>query len=160
MYSSATVANYFLDKASAEARAITPMQLIKLVYIAHGWHLAYLDSPLIAEPVCAWKYGPVIESLYHDVKKYGSNAVTAKIPAMFFGSGAQIDETTASLLDAVWSTYARYSGIQLSAMTHQPGTPWDIAWKNGLGRKNVPISNDLIKQHYSELRHARQRQAS
>jgi|GEM_PF-5349088 len=37
-YSPSVIANYFLDRASKEGRAVTPMQLLKLVYIAHGWH--------------------------------------------------------------------------------------------------------------------------
>ena len=37
MYSSITVANYFLKKAWSEETDLTQMQVLKLVYIAHGW---------------------------------------------------------------------------------------------------------------------------
>jgi len=52
------VANYLIGKAQSEGRSITPMQLIKLVYIAHGWTLGLYDQPLIGEQVEAWTYGP------------------------------------------------------------------------------------------------------
>jgi hypothetical protein len=33
----AAIANYFIDKALEDDRELTPMKLIKLVYLAHGW---------------------------------------------------------------------------------------------------------------------------
>ena len=153
-YSPTTIANYFLEKASHEGRAVTPMQLIKLVYIAHGWHLGYLDAPLINEQVQAWKYGPVIKSLYDRVKPYGRGAVQGLLPVSPFPwmIDAPLDDTTRSLLEAVWSNYAGYSGVQLSAMTHLDNTPWSIAWNQQGGRNMyfAPIDDSLIKQHYRE----------
>ena len=52
------------------------MKLIKLVYIAHGWHLALENGKsLISEAVMAWKYGHVINSLYQKLKRYGSQDI-------------------------------------------------------------------------------------
>lgn len=149
-YSTAKVANYFLDKASSEGRALTPMQLLKLAYIAHGWNLGYQRGPLFDEPVEAWQYGPVISSLYHRIKSFGSGAVTSKVPESFFASSAPIDPTTMSLLDAVWNAYSGYSGLQLSTMTHRSNTPWDITWKQSNGARGAVIDNNLIKRHYEE----------
>ncbi|WP_369210846.1 Panacea domain-containing protein [Xylella fastidiosa] len=67
-YSPATIANYFLQRASKEGRALTPMQVLKLVYIAHGWHLGFRKEPLIDESVEAWRHGPAIRSLYNKIK--------------------------------------------------------------------------------------------
>jgi len=52
------------------------MQLIKLVYIAHGWTLGLYNQPLIGKQVEAWTYGPVIPSVYHDFKHYGRDPIT------------------------------------------------------------------------------------
>jgi uncharacterized phage-associated protein len=150
-YSPTTIANYFLDRASQEARALTPMQLIKLVYIAHGWNLGYFDRPLIQEKVQAWKFGPVIESLYQQVKRFGSSAVAGRIGAHLPWMPAQaIDETTKSLLDHVWDSYRGFSGLQLSQMTHQPGTPWDNVWNTQGGSQfmGAEIDNEEIRAHY------------
>lgn len=153
-YSPATIANYFLNKASEESRALTPMQLLKLVYIAHGWSWGYFDRPLINETVQAWRYGPVIQSLYDKLKRYGSGAVTAPVqtgpfPWMF---DSEVDPSTAQLLDHVWSNYAGYSGLQLSAMTHQENTPWSIAWNQQGGKDALfaVINDQIIRQHYKE----------
>lgn len=148
-YSPAAIANYFLDKASHEGRALTPMQLLKLVYIAHGWNLGYQRGPLFGEQVEAWQYGPVIRSLYHSIKHYGSGAVTSKI-SDYFAPTQSVDPTTASLLDAVWQGYSHYSGLQLSTLTHQPNTPWDITRKASQGARDAVIDNAVIKRHYEE----------
>jgi uncharacterized phage-associated protein len=155
-YSPATVANYFLDKASQEARALTPMQLIKLVYIAHGWHLGYFGQPLINEQIQAWKYGPVVESLYQRLKHYGSGAVREPVRDGPFRwsvpSPEQITGSTAELLDSVWKHYAQFSGVQLSAMTHLAGTPWYQAWHEQGGRSQsfALVNDEIIKRYYKQ----------
>ena len=71
-YDAATVANRFIELAESDSgRRLTPMQLIKLTYIAHGFSLAIKNRPLLDESVEAWRYGPVIPSLYRKLKSYG-----------------------------------------------------------------------------------------
>ncbi|MEB1529858.1 Panacea domain-containing protein [Xanthomonas sp. WHRI 7945] len=163
-YSPSTVANYFLEKASQEGRALTPMQLIKLVYIAHGWHLGYMGQPLINEQVQAWKYGPVIKSLYDRVRQFGSGAVQGLLSFSPFPWQVEtkVDATAANLLDSVWKSYAGFSGVQLSAMTHMDNTPWSIAWHQQGGRNMnfAPIDNALIKEHYQAKIREMQAQAA
>ncbi|MFZ6696796.1 Panacea domain-containing protein [Stenotrophomonas acidaminiphila] len=153
-YSPATIANYFITRALKEMRGVTPMQLLKLVYIAHGWHLGYTGAPLINEKVQAWRYGPVIKSLYDKVRKFGRGSVGELLHAgaLPWATNAEVDENTASLLDSVWNSYARFSGLQLSEMTHQPGTPWSIAWHEQGGRDMyfAPIDDELIRKHYAD----------
>lgn len=150
-YSPGTVANFFLDRASQEGRAITPMQLLKLVYIAHGWHLGYYGSPLINEQVQAWRHGPVIHSLYKQLKQYGSGAVSAPVSTGAFPWAREsISPQAEQLLESVWKNYSGFSGVQLSNMTHMEDTPWSIAWHQQGGKSMyfAPITDDLIEAHY------------
>lgn len=144
------VANYFIEKSAASGVSVTPMKLLKLVYIAHGWSLGLLNRPLIAEPAQAWKYGPVIESLYQGFRRYGDTRIpgSATVPHAALSS----DPIVTQLLDQVWAKYSPLSGGQLSSLTHQPGTPWYIVWheQGGKNRLNAPIPNSLIEQHYKE----------
>lgn len=48
------VANYFIEKSIESGNSVSPLQLIKLVYIAHGWTLALYKRPLINETVEVW----------------------------------------------------------------------------------------------------------
>jgi uncharacterized phage-associated protein len=74
-YSPLAIANYFIELAKKKDKFITPMKLQKLVYFAHGWCLALSDEPLIDEKIEAWKYGPVVTSLYHEFKRYGNDGI-------------------------------------------------------------------------------------
>lgn len=38
------IANYFIELAHKESKDIRPLKLMKLVYIAHGYILAMLDT--------------------------------------------------------------------------------------------------------------------
>ena len=152
-YSPFRIARYFIEKAAASSKPLTPMQLIKLVYIAHGWNLALskakVPEPLITECIQAWKYGPVIESLYHAFKHRGNSSIP-KEDAEGFPS-EEIDPWTSGLLDKVWEKYGNLTGVRLSALTHQEGTPWHDVWEKEGGKdcKRKLIKNEKIREFYS-----------
>lgn len=153
--SSESIANYFIQKSFEEGVNLTQMKLLKLVYIAHGWHLGYFDQPLISDAVQAWQYGPVIPKLYRKISKYGRRTIDALIEGYGVICDGQQEntpphESTIPLLNKVWETYSGLSGIQLSTMTHQNDTPWHYAWIEAKGSpySGTIISNELIRQHY------------
>lgn len=100
MHDPKAVANYILDCGKEDGETLSPMKLIKLVYLAHGWNLGLTGEPLITEHVQAWRYGPVIPSIYHDFKEYGNQVVTryARWPEWANGVAAFVSPqlTTAS----------------------------------------------------------------
>jgi uncharacterized phage-associated protein len=53
-FDSKAVANEFLKLAEQDGVKLSPMKLLKLVYFAHGWHLALKGEPLLNERVEAW----------------------------------------------------------------------------------------------------------
>ena len=140
------------------------MKLLKLVYLAHGWHLGFTEDDLISEAVEAWKYGPVVKSVYHEFKKYGDekiNQLASRLQVInsdeiiFKNIIPEVDRAssrTIKLLDLVWNSYNGYTGLELSSITHQPGSPWDIVYNQGggKGRLSVPIPNDIIKDYYKD----------
>lgn len=148
MYKADQIASYFLEKYGAIGN-ITPMKLIKLVYISHGWYLGLTDQALIAENPEAWKYGPVIPSLYQRFKIYKNNPIIWTNNPNYSTGNPSLDQ----FLDRIWSVYGQYSGTELSAKTHMPGTPWDKTW-NDLKKQNrssLQISDFDIKNHYKQL---------
>ncbi|HBN9709425.1 DUF4065 domain-containing protein [Pseudomonas aeruginosa] len=155
MLPSEAVANYFIQKSFDKGVPLTQMKLLKLVYIAHGWHRAYFSKNLINDAVEAWKYGPVIPDLYQKIKHYGRGQINAPIDSYGVAGDERNslpDENTLLLLDKVWDTYSRFSAVQLSAMTHQPGTPWDQVWRDSGGDNysGALIPNELVEQHYKQ----------
>lgn len=144
MYNPITIANYFIKKHSDDP-TLTPMKLIKLTYIAYGWYLALSEGKsLVNEKPQAWDLGPVIPSLYHNLKKYGGKRVTE--PVLIQKNEVILDDD-AYFLDFIWDRYGKYDGIHLSAITHTQGTPWSITYPKGY---NLQIPDDLIRNHYQD----------
>jgi uncharacterized phage-associated protein len=152
-YSAKAVANYFLELAEANGEALSPMKLQKLIYFAHGWHLALYNEPLINEPIYAWKFGPVITSVYHEFKKFGYSPITGTAidddeDGVWLPSIPREDERTRGLLKRVWDVYRKFTAVQLSNMTHAPDTPWRTTWERGEGMPELRIDNGLIRENF------------
>lgn len=145
MYDSRVVANRFLELAQERNDTLTPMQVLKLVFIAHGWTLGLLGRPLIRDEVEAWQYGPVIPALYRAVSRFRSQPVEGPLPAP--NQALPIDER--GIVDQVYDIYGQRSGPALSRLTHLPNSPWSLTYKPG--SFGLVISNDLIEDHYARL---------
>lgn len=139
------------------------MKVIKLTYIAHGWHLGLRQRPLINEQVQAWKYGPVINSVYEAFKKFGGNPIPAQQHANLFDRISMkkppIVETEFDkiFLDRVWEVYKKYNAVQLSAITHREGSPWHhVAQGHGFQLPaNTIIPTLMIQDHYKKIANER-----
>lgn len=150
LYNPITIANYFIFKSFDEGISITPIKVLKLVYIANGWYLGYNEKPLITYRSQAWKYGPVIPTVYDVFKGYGRNEIeNVFMPTQDLQNDygrLSSDRYTSSFLDSVWNVYKKYDGLQLSDLTHQKGTPWHITYNESGNRSTIP--NELIEEHY------------
>ena len=151
-FSPRIVANYFIEaRKRRKEKPPTPMELLKLVYIAHGWNLAIHDEPLITDTIQAWKYGPVFPSLYRAVREWGNQPVEKPL-LVSYGDDSDFSPEEEKIMDLILETYGHFDGIQLSMLTHASGTPWHkvyIVEKDDTG--DAPIPNKLIKQHFIDL---------
>ena len=161
-YSAIAVANAFIEKANERGiHDLSPMKLQKLVFFAHSWMLALSGVPLIKECVKAWKYGPVIDSVYHEFKSYGSRNITS-LGTEFEGLDSddvfdmkytipkipKSDAHAIAIIDAILDTYGSRSATSLSNLTHEPGSAWAITrskHRDGEIREFI-IPDDVIKE--------------
>jgi len=169
-YEAKAIANYFIDLAKRDGRELTPMKLQKLIYFAHGWSLAIYGKPLIDEQVEAWRFGPVISSIYHEFKRFGSQSITDYAKGIELDKGNILnsrivvpevrpdDAETKALLDKIWEIYGGYTAVQLSNATHLPGTPWEKVWGTNGAPRGTDIDQELIKDYFIRL--AKQSQAT
>ena len=126
-YNSIAVANRFIGLAEKDGKKLTNMQLQKLVFLANGFSLALLNQPLTYHNIHAWQWGPVLPQLYKRFSKYGSGKID--------GSAACDEEVPDSgdeneIITSVWANFGNMTGPQLSALTHEPNSPWDQTWKS------------------------------
>ncbi len=152
MQSAIAVANYFVARGVEGGRPVDPMKLQKLVYFAHGWHLAVHGQPLLDERVEAWTYGPVISSIYHAVKRHGSAPIRRPI-YQYMQAPDVTDPRARRLLKRVWEVYGGYSAVELSRMAHDPNGPWHRAWEGEARRgavKGVDIPDGQIRDYFVE----------
>ena len=136
------VGRYLLSKTDDETGDfISNLKLQKLVYYAQGLYLALHDEPLFAENIEAWTYGPVIPSLYHEYKEYGSGCIT---PPTDFDMSVLTDEAR-EVLDEVYQVYGQFSGWKLRDMTHEEA-PWQEAYAKKSSAKI--ISQETMKKYF------------
>jgi len=148
-YDVITVADEVLRLAKAAGMQLSPMKLMKLVYIAHGWHLVIKDSDLFANRIEAWKYGPVIPDLYHATKRFGREDIP---PHLIEDEDDNVDADTRDFLKDVLDKYGQFSAIQLSRKTHVAGSPWDQVYREGL--MGIEIPDSIIEKYYKDLLNA------
>ena len=157
-----SVANYFLELAHKENRPIHLLGLVKRVYIAHGFSLAMLDKPLIDprfDRVEAWKYGPVIPSVYHSFKQYKASPITEPTVIMecdenftpTFITPTLIDEKAKMIVEMVWNRYRNYTDSQLVSLTHREGTPWGACYVPGENREIPELPHYKYELLYSRI---------
>lgn len=143
-HDSKVIANRFLTLSEQRGAAITPMQLLKLVYIAHGWMLGLYGRPLIRDDVQAWQYGPVIPKLYNSIRQFRSQPVEGPLAA----PEEDLDPHEINIVDQVYDIYGGLTGPQLSRLTHAENTPWQLTYRPD--EFGLVISNDMIAEHYRQ----------
>ncbi|MEN5016942.1 type II toxin-antitoxin system antitoxin SocA domain-containing protein [Erwinia sp. Eh17-17] len=148
MYNPVQIANKFIELGIANGAPITQMQAQKLTYIAQGISLGHRGQSVLTDPVCAWRYGPVVPSLYHTLKHFGSKRIVHTVNSYTSTVHPQaLDGYVNQLITNVFDTYGKYSAETLSEFTHREGTPWRQTYDAG----NTIIDNDLIQHYYQRL---------
>ena len=121
---------------------LSRMKLLKLVYYAQAWALAWDRVPLFSERIEAWAEGPVVRSLWAKEKHALVEPNT--------------DTLTSAERDTVWAVlafYAGFNGEDLSEITHVE-KPWHDA------REGVPhgeksqgeITIEAMRSYYGAVK--------
>lgn len=146
MYDARKIANWFVLRAQRDGKELSIMQILKLVYIAHGWHLEMRGTPLFHNKIEAWRHGPVIPDVYHAFRSQG---ISISQPVNGFPTDDFPPEYE-EFMEQIYTLYGSMGAFKLSEVTHESGGPWEMATKSrGLF---APISNEIIRAHYIDKR--------
>jgi len=158
------IANFLLDHAESRGRKLTVMALLKIIYFAHGWHLAKFGKPLISNEFEAWQEGPVVRVVYTCFRESAGNpigdrarrfnAISRRYEQVRYNICKEQSQLLVNILDA----YGHLHAFRLSELTHEPGSPWDQVW-NAPERKitvGMRIENEAIRRHFLASRPPKQ----
>ena len=128
------VAKYIIDIFTIKADhgfddGMTNLRLQKLLYLAQGYSLAIYDKPLFPEAIEAWKYGPVVPTVYSRYNKFNRGVIHDDPP----DQGALTDEDAELVLD-VLSAFGKYSTGYLVDLSHKPDAPWAQVYNESTGK--------------------------
>jgi len=154
---SLAIANYFIEISDHK---VTPLQLVKLVFLTYGWGLAFFQKRLFEERIEAWKFGPVIPSVYHTFKHYQRNNITEQSTELKFDDNNQFitchipiigkhKEKIESLIREVWEVHKEYNAYELIDMTHVEGSPWKKVYKDH--ERHTQLQDEDIQNYYTKL---------
>lgn len=137
----------------------THLELEKLVYMCYADYLCSTHKRLFEDKIYAFKYGPVIESVYEEYRgtkdieeglavEENLDQDCAKMPARSRILFAEDGISKMAHIDATLEKYSGLSGAELVNITHVVGGPWDSVEKGSL---YAEISDDVIlEKHYKE----------
>lgn len=148
-YPASVIAHAFVLKGIEEGNYVTQMKLQKMVYFAHGYHLAKYGTPLINEDFQAWKFGPVVPEIYQSYKLYGSDYIIDAGLARNTAKPLTFSDSASDAIAYTWRITKNLSASQLSRWSHAQGSPWATVYDEG--NSSLPIGNAAIKDYFQKL---------
>ncbi len=123
------VAKYILSKIKC-----TQLKLQKLVYFCYAEYLCDAGKELFTDAIYAFKYGPVVDTVYQKYKKYGYKPITeekenidatvSELPAKSRILFAEYGTEKILSIDSTLRKYGQLTAAQLVDLTHRENAPW------------------------------------
>jgi uncharacterized phage-associated protein len=122
-------------------------KLQKLLYICDGFILA-AGINFINEHARAWNYGPVYPRVHKWIEK-NDILIAGECDS---GVLKKIEKINAEpLVDKVINVYGTRTAAELSAWSHRPGSPWEMALERGKGIMNSVIDKNDMETYFKGL---------
>ena len=139
--------NNFISRSLEDGVPVTPMKLQRLMYFLCRDYLHRTGECPINERFEVWQYGPVLPSLQGQFAAFGSNPID-RFAQDALGNAKKASESKnpilAEILEVVWAKYRRYTGRQLSELTHQRGSGWYRAYMDA---RTFISAEDMAADH-------------
>ena len=84
-------------------------------------------------------------AIYYNLSYYGGDPVTQPVLAR----ETEFDRHETNVLEQVYDIYGKFDGLQLSAMSHTPGGPWDRTWRKY--NRQAVIPDDLTERYFADI---------
>ncbi len=120
MITALDVAKLLISKQDPEDSDLSNLKLQKLVWYCYGFYGALTGKKLFEDEIMAWEHGPVVPSMYHELKKFGRNPVEFDIEENLDN---KFDADQLDIICEVAEVFGKYSAWKLRNMTHEE-SPW------------------------------------
>lgn len=156
MYEAKKIANYIVSRRETQRYPLTNLRINKLLYFIQGWSLNKYKDGVIRNHFEAWTYGPVIKTVYDELKIFESKEVNKYIKYLNYQRNLweeipfdDISHDHTFLIDGVLQEYAHVKTDRLVDMSHVDGGAWDRVRKSLLGPNLISrIPNELIREEF------------
>jgi len=150
------IAKYILTKV-----ACTHLKLEKLTYMCYADFLCAQGKKLFEDKIYAYRFGPVVASVYEHFKKGTTNFADVEKDTITFKELARIMPFSSRIISAedglkkitsIDKTLARYGHLSVSelvSLTHQKSSPWFKAGAGSMLFQEIP-DELIIKYHKYE----------
>lgn len=151
------VCSYFVCRGMEDQCPLTQVSLQKLMYFAQGVNLATRGSRLFDENIYAWKWGPVVPSVYGMFKRFGSDPmfeefVVFELGSEFLDERNNLTEEEEKVTKFIWDALGKRDPFELVRITHSDGAPWDVVVKkHPADTRDLVIPDDLIRDYFKKI---------
>ena len=121
---------------------VSNLALQKILYVAQMVHLGRHELPLLPESFEPWDYGPVIPSLYRQVRMFGAQPVKD----VFYGVRPIPEGAEKATLSEVVPFLASFTPGQLVNLTHWQNGAWAKFYRPST--RGISIPNQAIADEF------------
>lgn len=137
------VARYMINCASRDGQPLSNLKLQKALYFLWKTYYKENESPLFEDDYFyAWKFGPVIPSVYYDYFMFGAYPIYPELLDEFDESVLPI--SVRSFINHELKKYENVSVAKLIDKTHTVNGAWDRVRKSK-GIKEIIPYNEIVK---------------
>jgi uncharacterized phage-associated protein len=132
-YKAIDVADYIVDYCNKTGKKISHLQLQKILYFCEA-HYLIKDKNLFEDDISKWRLGPVVESVYHEYKTFGSSNITYVPNKLILDSDGSfkrvsfnpnaIEEQDKDTINKIVDKYIKFGPFELVNATHKH-KPWE-----------------------------------
>lgn len=141
MYTALEVAKYIINKCIQLGRPISNLQLQKILYYIQGQYMRDNNGQaLFKDEIEAWRYGPVVSSVYYHYNHYSANDITTK------QDNVELDENVKDIIDTIIELNSKLSAWSLVGKTHSE-SPWKETY---VGINGTIISKEKLRHYFCE----------
>ena len=139
------VADWFLAWSEHNDATLSNLKLQKLLYYAQGHYLGAHGEPMFDDSIEAWAHGPVVRSVYHDLKQFGNEPIDVDVALDDDFAWDNFRDVEDDLM-RVWNTYGHYAAWALRNRTHREA-PWKSTFEQD--KKYLVIPQEAMREFFA-----------